>query len=331
MPQSPPGTKPHSRNISRSHEHWSRYWAGGVLTSLPQDFRGNYDGEIADFWNNLFSNLEDGAAVLDACAGNGALALLAAEFASQHGRDLSICAVDAARISPERLLEAYPSLASLISRVSFIDHTPLEEWASPQASLDLIVSQYGLEYCDQSRVAPRLTTMLKPGGRLAMLCHALSSDMLATMRREADDYALLEQLRVPRMLQSWLAGQLDSGRFRRRLRRAASEIVPRARASGSPLLGFVLDIARRVNTMSEQALRQNREALDDAWHQLVSGRARLDDMLRVNQLMADKHWYQPWLDAGLTLVDEGELLYKARHRVGKYYIFDRVPQSPGND
>jgi len=331
MPQSPPGaTRPHSQIKSRSHEHWSRYWAGGVLTSLPEDFHGNYDGEIAAFWNRLFSDLEDGATVVDACAGNGALALLAAKFALSHGRDFSISAVDAARISPDRLLETYPSLASLISRVTFIDHTPLEEWVCPSGSLDLIVSQYGLEYCDQSRVAPRLTTMLKSGGRLAMLCHALSSDMLSTMRREADDYDLLEQLRVPRMIQSWLAGQLDSDSFRRRLHQAASRIVPRARASASPLLAYVLGIARRVNTMSEQALRQNRGALDDAWHQLVSGRGRLDDMLRVNQLMADKAWYQPWLDAGLTLADEGELLYKARHRVGQYYIFQRRPKKPGD-
>ncbi|RFF27290.1 MULTISPECIES: class I SAM-dependent methyltransferase [unclassified Wenzhouxiangella] len=331
MPQSPPGAKPHSRNASRCHEHWSRYWASGVLTSLPEDFRSNYDGEIAAFWNSLFRDLEDGAAVVDACAGNGALALLAAEFALQHDRDWSIFAVDAARISPDRLLESYPSLAPLVPRVTFIDHTPLEEWDCPQNSLDLIVSQYGLEYCEQSRVAPRLTAMLKPGGRLAMLCHALSSDMLSTMSREADDYALLEQSRVPRLIQSWLAGQLDSGGFRRRLHRAASEIVPRARASGSPLLGFVLDVARRVNAMSERDLRHNRGALEDAWQQLVSGRGRLDDMLRVNQLMADKNWYQPWLDAGLTLVDEGELLYKARHRVGRYHIFHRPPHGPGDD
>ena len=311
----------HRSPVPERSEHWSRYWGGGPLTSLPQDFQANYDGEIATFWSDCFRALPDTADILDACTGNGAVAWLAAQFAASHGCEFRITAVDAARIEPDLAVAKHASLAPLLSRIEFIGNTPLEEWARPAASLDLIVSQYGIEYCDQQRLAPHLAAMLKPRGALVMLCHAVSSDMLETMRREAADYALVDQARILRIIRSWLDGQLASESLRRRMGRAANRLAPEFRAGRSPLLGNVLALAQRVTASDERALRQNRNVLETTWQQLVSGRGRLEDMLRVNRLMADRRWYQPWLDAGLELERDGELLYRSRHRVGHYFMF----------
>ncbi|TVS14078.1 MAG: class I SAM-dependent methyltransferase [Wenzhouxiangella sp.] len=304
-------------------DHWSTYWARGVLTSLPDDFRANYDGEIARFWHALFADLPDPAEVLDACTGNGALALLAASFARDHDRAFRITAVDAARIQPRRAAAEHAGLESLLERIRFVDRTPLERFDSEPARFDLVASQYGLEYCDPAVVGPRLAAMLKPGGRLAMLCHALESDMLATMRGEADEYRLLDELNIPRLLGAWLSGQLASADFRRRLERAGRDLMTRHQRKPSPLYSYALAMIRHVGAVDEAGLKASRGALADARAQLVSGRARLEDMLAANRLMADPDWHHPYREAGLELVDDAPLRYRQRHHVGHYYVFVR--------
>ncbi len=315
MPERPSG--------QAAADHWSTYWARGALTSLPEDFRGNYDGEIADFWHSLLADLPESAEILDACTGNGALALLAAGYAHDHDRSLNITAVDAAHIQPGRAVAEHADLAYLVDRIRFVDRTPLERFEAESARFDLIASQYGLEYCDQPVVAPRLAAMLRPGGRLAMLCHALDSDMLATMRAEAGEYRQLDELRVSRVLAAWLSGQLASADFRRRLGRAGRELTARHQRKPSALYGYVLAMIRHVGAVDEAGLKASRGALDDARAQLDSGRARLEDMLAANRLMSDPNWYHPYREAGLELVDDGALRYRQRHHVGHYYVFTR--------
>ena len=82
-----------------SSDHWSEYWSRGCLTSLPEDFAANYDGEIAEFWRNAFQSVPAGGSVIDLCTGNGAIALLAAEYATREEQDLSITAVDGATVN----------------------------------------------------------------------------------------------------------------------------------------------------------------------------------------------------------------------------------------
>ena len=307
-------------------DHWSQYWSRGPLTSLPEDFQGNYDGEIASFWAERFQRLPTRARLLDVCTGNGALALLAAEHAHCHDMRFEITAVDAARIRPDLIASHRPDLAEALASIQFVSETPMERFHADAESFDLVMSQYGIEYCDQSAVAPIVASMLKPGGELALVCHASSSDMVKTMQRELLEYQRLESLSLDRSLSAWLKGQLDSGRLRERLVRVGQSIYPAFQSSRSPLFGFVLQAINQLARLDERGLRQQRDGMEHLLSQLQGGRQRLDDMLRVNRLLESEDWFQPYLDAGLVQVDHGDLLYRQQHHAGRWFIFRRAGQ-----
>jgi ubiquinone/menaquinone biosynthesis C-methylase UbiE len=310
-------------NKSRPADHWSGYWSRGPLTSLPEDFRANYDGEIAAFWHRCFADLPNPASILDVCTGNGALALLAAEFARAHQHEFRIRAVDAARIQPRLAAERDPALTGLVDRIEFIPETPLESFDCEPSSLNLVMSQYGIEYCDQAEAANRVARWVRPGGQFVMLCHALDSDMLSTMQREHREYQRLDELRLARVLGHWLDGQMSSPDLRARLQRIGRQLLPEYQRARSPLLGYALGVIQQLLQLDEAGLRARRSMVTDAQLQLRGGLDRLDDMLRVNRMMADPDWYRPYLDAGLVLDDDGPVLYQGQHHAGHYYRFHR--------
>lgn len=303
-------------------QHWSDYWSTGALTSLPQDFAFNYDGEVAEFWQTIFSTLPDPARVLDVCTGNGPIALMAAQWAEREKRDCHIQAADAARPQPGLIMERQPALGPLIERIEFLAETPIESLSLPEASLDLVTSQYGLEYCDLDQAAPLLARFLKPDGRLVMLAHAADSDMLATMQAEKADYDLLEQARVFSLLHSWERGQLGDLDFRERLDRSGRKLAADRRRASSPLISQTLQSMAGLVRLPPARLRMQRPLVSDFRRQMVAGQRRLQDMLRVNRMIVDDpHWHRPFEAAGLALEDSRDVHYRNQHRVGQAWVW----------
>ncbi|WP_456373313.1 hypothetical protein, partial [Thiolapillus sp.] len=62
---------------------WGDWWNKHSLTSFHGHFQNNYDGSLKQFWEERFANLPDNAAIVDLATGNGALALLAAEYSRE--------------------------------------------------------------------------------------------------------------------------------------------------------------------------------------------------------------------------------------------------------
>ena len=305
-------------------EHWSEYWSAGRLTSLPDDFAANYEGEIADFWADQFADVPEGGKVVDLCTGNGAIALLAARYLQSQGRAAEILAVDAARVSPEAVEKAHPDVKELIASVTFIGESPVESLALPEGSADLVTSQYGIEYCDWEEAAAKVAALLKPGGRLALVCHAATSDIVATMEAEAEGYAQLAAVDFPRAIRRFLSGTLSYARFRRHLQKVRADLVARWRLTGMPLYAFVLQMIDGALNMTEERLRAHRLQLAGFARQLALGEARPADMLRVNRAIHNEpEWYRVFERSGLELQDTRELLYKGRHRAGQAYRFSK--------
>lgn len=305
-------------------KHWSDYWASGQLTSLPEDFAANYDGEIATFWEQQFQPVPAGGKVLDLCTGNGAIALLAATYFMAQQRDVAVTAVDAAKISPARMAERHPGLAQGIERVTFIDQSPVETLALPGGAFDLVTSQYGIEYCDWAAAAAQVARLLRPGGRLALVCHAASSDIVATMEREAGDYELLASLGLLKGMRRFLEGTLSFSRFRKLLQATHAALLPTYRATRAPLFAYVLKTVEGALRMDQAQLRARRMELAAVAHRLEQGQLRLADMLRVNRAIhAAPEWYRVFETAGLRLLDAQEILYRGKHRSGHAYRFER--------
>jgi SAM-dependent methyltransferase len=186
-----------ARGSRLDREEWTRFWERGTLTTFEGHFRENYDAEIRDYWWREFGRLADGAAIVDLATGNGAVALLAARYAREHGREFAITGVDSAAIDVARLRQAWPALAGDFDAIRLLGGTPLEDTGLPAASVDLLTSQYGFEYGDTAAGSREAARILRPGGRLAMILHHRDSAILVQAREGLRQVELcLEETRL---------------------------------------------------------------------------------------------------------------------------------------
>ncbi len=304
---------------------WSQYWAGGALTSLPQDFTGNYDGEVAAFWHERFAETPSSAHLLDLCTGNGPIALLAAEWGQQHAHRLGITAVDAARPQPDRVSGLSSSQRGLLQTIRFLGETPVESLPFEDESFDLVCSQYGIEYCDLEAAADQVARVLRPGGVLAIVSHEADSAMMQTMRDELAAYDALESTRLPKLMRSWGRGQLGDREFVSAGQQALRALqAARDASSRSPLVQQVGQAVAGLLQLQPAVMRQQADAVAHYADQLRAGRARLDDMLRVNRRIAeDPAWHAPFERAGLTLRFARPLVYADQHPMGRCLVWDK--------
>lgn len=144
---------------------WTQYWATGAAHSLGQS-PTTYGGEIARFWIDTFAALPASARLLDIATGNGPLPRLMLETPGRE--DLRCDAVDLAQVAPGWWQSAD---ASTRERVRFHPGCDAARLPFETASIDLVMSQWGLEYTDLVRSLPELLRVLKPGGRVALVVH----------------------------------------------------------------------------------------------------------------------------------------------------------------
>jgi len=320
-------------------DEWSRFWERGTLTTFEGHFRENYDAEIRDFWWAQFARLADGAVIVDLATGNGALALLAARYAREHGRRFSITGLDSAAIDPERLRVAWPALADDFDAVRLQGGTPLEATGLPDGSVDLVVSQYGFEYGDTAAGSREAGRILRPGGRLAMILHHQDSAILLQAREGLAQVALclqheklLDQAR--RMIKlfralkpgqgrgglNWSPGALklredlvaSAGRLERHARQ------PEARARDAGFIEFLLPSVMRLLEQSRGLEpRVIEEALAAMEQEADSYRLRMADLVSAARDEAGMQQIRTELaQAGLEAVSLEPFVYKTHTLLG---------------
>lgn len=235
-------------------EQWSQYWSRDSVTTFTRQFNANYDGEFADFWDARFAALSDGARIVDLATGNGAIALLAAQFASRHGRRFSITGLDYAAIDPARVLAGHAELAPLLAKVEFRGGLRIEATGLEDAGTDLLTSQYGFEYAERDAAIDEARRVLVPGGRLALILHhegsrvvELARDGLAQvqfcLQKEELDKRVVALVRVVGDARDSSARQVLKGnpkaeRLRQKLNASLARIVERSKQYQDPE-GFI--------------------------------------------------------------------------------------------
>lgn len=168
---------------------WTRYWEAGALHSLAGSFKGNYSGAIRVFWEQAFAPLGADHRVLDIGTGNGALPALLCELCREAVPRVD--AIDLASPNPGWLTSAP---AACRERVRFHAGTAAEETGFADASFDLVVSQYGLEYSHLPRSLPEVARITTMGGRLALVVHHANSRLAEVARAEV---RMIDWLRAP--------------------------------------------------------------------------------------------------------------------------------------
>ena len=146
---------------------------------------------IAGFWHESFDALAPQHRVLDVASGNGALPrrLLGLDGGSDRG--CNIDAIDLAALAPGWLGELD---AGQRARLRLHSGVMAEQLPFADATFDLVVSQYGIEYADLARAVPEAARVLRPHGRLRLLMHHVDA---LPVRKGAVEARLVERLLEP--------------------------------------------------------------------------------------------------------------------------------------
>ncbi len=171
-------------------EQWSQFWDKNTLTTFHGHFEGNYDGEIKQFWFELFAQTNPNLKIVDLASGNGALALLIEEFNQLNSRGHKISAVDFADIKVNEATEGSESLTKLKNNINFYSNTNIENTGFDDNSFDMAISQFGFEYADHEKAFNEVDRILNDTGRVAFIMH-ISESVIIKQAFEA-----LEQIRV---------------------------------------------------------------------------------------------------------------------------------------
>ena len=310
--------------MSVESNHWSSYWESGSITSLPQDFQDNYDGEIGAFWESQFESLNSNSIILDLCTGNGAIALLAQSFSLKFQKEFNVIGVDAATINTAAIVKNKPHLSELLNRVNFISNCRVEDIDLTSESVDLITSQYGIEYCDWKLVAERVFDLLKPNGEFAFISHAQSTDIRKTMCEEQRQYMFLNELKIFTLVNSYYNHKKSFGLTLKKLKSAETKLQLAQKSISSQLYASVLQFLQYILQLDKARMTTEKRQIVSFCEQHVFAYKRLEDILNVSEKISSvPNWYQVFESAGLSLIASGDVLQGGLHKAGVYYQFKK--------
>jgi len=165
---------------------WQDYWRRGpVACCLADDLCAGYDGALAAGWHSFFLGLGKGMQVLDLCTGNGGVALLGAQASTANNKAFDITGVDLALIEPATNVPAHREALQSITFDGGVDATDLP---FGDVTFDAVTSQFGVEYAGMDAALDEAARVLKDGGRLRLVIHAVEGIAEAAARAE---YALV--------------------------------------------------------------------------------------------------------------------------------------------
>ena len=192
---------------------WDRQWRGDLVsTCLVHADRATGQAAI-EGWATFFSQLPMGAKVLDVGTGNGFLPRLALDVSDRLGLKFDIHGSDYAAINPEK---AIPDQGNTLSRITFYPEVSNENLPFEDASFDAVTAQHALEYGDLGKSIAEVSRILKAGGRVRFLMHALGGEIVrANTPKIAHCQFVLEEAKLFEVTEAAvrdaLAGQGDEG------------------------------------------------------------------------------------------------------------------------
>ncbi len=326
-----------------SRDDWSEYWRKATITTFAREFNENYDYEFRLFWDAQFQRLGDGAHVLDVATGNGAIALLVAEFAEWAGKSFRITATDYADIRPPDDLAGVESVRKHLPQIDFHGGTPMEATGLADASADLITSQYGFEYGDRDGALTEFARVLKSGGRAAMVLHhdqslvvrqardAVEQTKLILQREKLDERAerLIRAMGDPRTPEDFqrLKVNAKSEAARKKLNAAVERINSEADSFLDPdgfistFIGALMEVfvTHRTASQADKLAYVRRLRADTD-----SFRVRMADLMSAALTESDFDALVDALEAGpFTVVEKDTIQYKGRDLMGWTLVAER--------
>ena len=140
-------------------QSWDDYWSGSQ-SGVAFNSEGAQHPLLAEFWGQAFAEVATCGRLLDVASGRGAvLEYLAASTLTP----VEVIASDYSAAGLSSLKEHYPAATIVVADAANLPIAP--------AVMDLVVSQFGVEYAGESALEA-LPPVLCKGGRLIIVSHA---------------------------------------------------------------------------------------------------------------------------------------------------------------
>ena len=161
---------------------WSEYWekdgaAGGEVFVSSQ---GGRHPALEEYWLAVFADLSTGARVIDIASGAGSIY---AHLDADHGFDLH-----ASDIAAEALEALTERIEGVTTAVAGATELPYDD-----ASFDLVVSQFGIEYAGRDAFS-EAARLVSPGGGLAALVHIEDGYVDSNNKAQLDEAELVQRI-----------------------------------------------------------------------------------------------------------------------------------------
>lgn len=163
---------------------WDQYWQSARVAACDGAEGSNYRESIQSAWRRFLASQGDDRTLVDIATGNGAVPLLARDVATENNWRWRIVGVDSASIDPPAFLK---DAGIDTSGIEFLGNTRAEHLPFPDDSVDIVTSQYGLEYTDMARVVAEVARVQKPGGVFQFVLHAAEGGIVRSAGAEIND------------------------------------------------------------------------------------------------------------------------------------------------
>ncbi|MDA3932849.1 MAG: class I SAM-dependent methyltransferase [Gammaproteobacteria bacterium] len=310
--------------IPASPQAWSQYWSAGRISSCPGPDDSNYHGEMAACWQDFFKLQPVRSRVLDIACGNGALLLLARQFAEQQQAQWLLHGVDRAAV--QVIAQLRDADARMLSGID------MHELPYANGSFDVVCSQYGIEYGRFPDNLHEAMRVLKSGGSFQFIVHDADSTIAHRVQLQLQQIDLLQmqwQLfdKLHKMLETELTK--DFSRMKQRFDEAAGAAF-----------GYMRDAQRQAQDISliEQTLQQlggiwqlrGQHGLESSLTACAQAQLATQSLARrlldQQQAMLDRQQVNDWLqflrsyDAATSL----QALHSGEHALGWVLRGDRI-------
>ena len=260
---------------------WQDYWKEDRNAScVPEDPATAQ--EVGEHWVKYFSELADDSRILDVATGNGIVLVHAATAAEAAGKQFSLTGVDLADIDPARYVSG---LREGLPQAKFVGRVAAEELPFSDASFDVVVSQYGLEYAGLEAALGEVERVLVPGGQLQWLAHGTESAVVA---QNQDQSRQVDFLLAPDSPLQAMRLLVEEAKANRSVQHAMSELGTSLRKAedycrNNPPAAVVRNVCSKITHAAPRWQAYDPEdlvtMLDDSKQRLAAHRQRINDLL----------------------------------------------------
>jgi len=165
------------------NQAWSLYWQNNILESCIATGAIEDGAKLASIWNQFAQQLTTKSTVLDLATGNGSVPINL--LTSQQ--NLQVTGVDFADISPKK----FSLNNTLLTNVDFVPKVDIADLPFKEHSFDVVTSQFGFEYADNTLAAQEFIRVLKTSGKFLLIIHHTDSEVVKPARVKIEELTLL--------------------------------------------------------------------------------------------------------------------------------------------